>query len=170
MMYDFHYPLGRGKLNEDTVNCRAKQSAMIGKMQALPLSLSLSHSSSMSFAMVKKEALLRLWGCDRSPSPVYFAALKSSLAVHKSGAAYSPNYPESSTCNKLSDRFHPDYITPDSNTLVHPAFSSPLTFTMALYLSICLPHIELLRKPLRSPKQKAGIIIRCVSMPSNLGV
>lgn len=25
MMYDFHYPSGRGKLNEDAVNCRAEQ-------------------------------------------------------------------------------------------------------------------------------------------------
>lgn len=85
MMYDFHYPLGRGKLNEDTVNCRAKQSAMIGKMQALPLSLSLSHSSSMSFAMVKKEALLRLWGCDLPllstllPSRVHWLSINQEL-------------------------------------------------------------------------------------------
>lgn len=31
MMYDFHYPLGRGKLNEDTVNCRAEQFGMMGE-------------------------------------------------------------------------------------------------------------------------------------------
>lgn len=30
MMYDFHYPSGRGKLNEDTVNCRAEQPGMMG--------------------------------------------------------------------------------------------------------------------------------------------
>lgn len=28
MMYDFHYPLGQAKLNEDTANCRAKQCSM----------------------------------------------------------------------------------------------------------------------------------------------
>lgn len=38
-------------------------------------------------------------------------AYKSSLGVHKSPTAYSWNCPESSTCNRLSDRFHPDYIS-----------------------------------------------------------
>lgn len=43
MMYDFHYPSGRGKLNEDTVNCRAEQSGMMGKnTQALAPSFSFS--------------------------------------------------------------------------------------------------------------------------------
>lgn len=28
MMYDFHYPLGQAKLNEDTANCHAKQCGM----------------------------------------------------------------------------------------------------------------------------------------------
>lgn len=52
MMYDFHYPLGRGKLNEDTANCRAKQSGMMGK-NAGPASLSQSFSLSL-FALLKK--------------------------------------------------------------------------------------------------------------------
>lgn len=30
MMYDFHYPSGRGKLNEDSVNCCAEQPGMMG--------------------------------------------------------------------------------------------------------------------------------------------
>lgn len=46
MMYDFHYPLGWGKLNEDTANCRAKQSGMMGK-NADPASPSLTQSSSV---------------------------------------------------------------------------------------------------------------------------
>lgn len=62
MMYDFHYPLGRGKLNEDTANCRAKQSGMMGK-NAGSASLSLSRLS-LSLCAAKKEALLRWWGCD----------------------------------------------------------------------------------------------------------
>lgn len=36
MMYDFHYPSGRGKLNEDTVNCRAEQPGMMGGGNASP--------------------------------------------------------------------------------------------------------------------------------------
>lgn len=75
-----------------------------------------------------------------SPSPPYLAARRSSLTVHKSGAAYSWNYPESSTCNKLSDRFHPDYITLSVQTVL-------LTLTLPLYLPVCLPHLELLRNP-----------------------
>lgn len=47
MMNDFHYPLGQGKLNEDTANCRAKQSGMMGR-NAGPASLSLSPSLSVS--------------------------------------------------------------------------------------------------------------------------
>lgn len=35
---------------------------------------------------------------------------RSSLDVHKSWAAYGWDGTESSTCNKLSDRFQPDYI------------------------------------------------------------
>lgn len=31
MMYDFHYPSGRGKLNEDTANCRAERCGVMGK-------------------------------------------------------------------------------------------------------------------------------------------
>lgn len=44
MMYDFHYPSGQGKLNEDTANCRARLSGMMGKNAGpcLPLSVFLS--------------------------------------------------------------------------------------------------------------------------------
>lgn len=133
MMYDFHYPLGRGKLNEDTANCRAKQSGMMGK-NASPASL----SQSFSLPLLRKGpvAVVGLW----SPSPPYLTARRSSLTVHKSGAAYSWNYPESSTCNKLSDRFHPDYITLSVQTVL-------LTLTLSPHLSVCLPHLELLRNP-----------------------
>lgn len=31
MMYDFHYPSGRGELNEDTANCRSEQCGVMGK-------------------------------------------------------------------------------------------------------------------------------------------
>lgn len=62
MMYDFHYPLGWGKLNEDTANCRVKQSGMMGR-NAGPASLSLSQSYSLSL-VEKKEALFWRWGCD----------------------------------------------------------------------------------------------------------
>lgn len=51
MMYDFHYPSGRGKLNEDTANCRAKHSGMMGK-NAAPAFLSQSLSL---FALLKKK-------------------------------------------------------------------------------------------------------------------
>lgn len=57
MMYDFHYPLGRGKLNEDTANCRAKQSGMMGK-NVVP------RSPFLAFSLLcwKNEALLQFWG------------------------------------------------------------------------------------------------------------
>lgn len=108
MIYDFHYPSGQGKLNEDTVNCRAKQSGMMGeKIQALAPSFSFS-----VFALpggknrfcCRCEAMI-------SPTPPNLTARRSSATVHKSRAAYSWNYPESSTCSKQTDRFHPDYIT-----------------------------------------------------------
>lgn len=90
MMYDFHYPLGQGKLNEDTANCRAKQYGM-GKNVG-PASLSLTHSLSLHELCWKKkeggEALLQLWGCE-PPSPPYLSGRRSSPTVHKSGAAYS---------------------------------------------------------------------------------
>lgn len=166
MMYDFHYPLGRGKLNEDTANCRAKQSGMMGK-NAGPASLSQYFSLSLSLSLLcwKKGgpvAVVGLW----SPSLPYLAAHRSSLTVHKSGAAYSWNYPESSTCNKLSDRFPPDYITLSVQTVL-------LTLTLPLYLlSVChiLNFLEIQTHPgTVRIKTKAGIIIRSSSLPSVRG-
>lgn len=142
MMYDFHYPLGRGKLNEDTANCRAKQSGMMGKNAG---SASLSQSS-LSLSLCCKKggpvAVVGLW----SPSSPYLAAHRSSLTVHKSEAAYSWNYPESSTCNKLSDRFHSDYIAPSVQRVLFSALLS-LRSHLNSVSPVCPPHLELLSNP-----------------------
>lgn len=59
-----------------------------------------------------------------SPTPPNLTARRSSVSVHKSRAAYSWNYPESSTCNKQTDRFRPDYITPSVQVTWLPALLS----------------------------------------------
>lgn len=166
MMYDFHYPLGQGKLNEDTANCRAKQYGM-GK-NAGPASLSLTHSLSLYELCWKKNGGPVAVAGLRSPSPPYLSGRRSSPTVHKSGAAYSRNYPESSTCNKLSDRFHPDYIT----LSVQSCFSALLPFLLHLCSvsrSLCLSATSwtsLKSKSTVGIKTKAGIITRSPSLPS----
>lgn len=166
MMYDFHYPLGQGKLNEDTANCRAKQYGM-RKNAGPTLSLSLILSHSTSPVGEKNGGPVAVAGL-RSPSPPYLSGRRSSPTVHKSGAAYSRNYPESSACNKLSDRFHPDYIT----LSVQSCFSPLLPFLLRLCSvspSLCLSATSwtsLKSKSTVGIKTKAGIITRSPSLPS----
>lgn len=143
MMYDFHYPLGWGKLNEDTANCRVKQSGMMGR-NAGPASLSLSVLLAL-FGWKKGGSVLALglW----SPSPPYPAARRSSLTVHKSGAAYSRNYPESSTCNKRSDSFHPEYIKSRFKPGLLSTLLSHSSHLNSVSLSVCHILNFLVQKP-----------------------
>lgn len=128
------------------------------------------------FALLKKGgpvAVVGLW----SPSPPYLVARRSSLTVHKSGAAYSWNYPESSTCNKLSDRFHPDYITLfSSNSLVlysllsFPSHLNSVSLSVSLSACHILNFLEIQTHPSTvRMKTKAAIIIRSSSLPSVRG-
>lgn len=146
----------------------AVQSSMAwGKMRGL---LSLSHSFSLTLPALLGEknggpvAVAAL----RSPSPPYLSGRRSSPTVHKSGAAYSRNYPESSACNKLSDRFHSDYIT----LSVQSCFSPLLPFLLHLCSvspSLCLSATSwtsLKSKSTVGIKTKAGIITRSPSLPS----
>lgn len=83
MMYDFHYPSGRGKLNEDTVNCRAEQFGMMRE----------NTSPGYFFRFLS----LLCWGVEKwcrceamiPPTPPNLTARRSSQTVHKSRAAYS---------------------------------------------------------------------------------
>lgn len=126
MMYDFHYPSGRGKLNEDTVNCRAEQSGMMGK-NAGPGSFFRFFCLCSAGGKNGAFAVARLWS---PPTPPNITARRSSPPVHKSRAAYSWNYPESSTCNKQTDRFRPDCITLSVQVTSFPAL---LSFPPHLY-------------------------------------
>lgn len=84
MMYDFHYPLGRGKLNEDTVNCRAEQFGMMGE--------NASPGYFFQFLVFALLGGVEKWcRCEAmiSPAPPNLTARRSSQTVHKSRAAYS---------------------------------------------------------------------------------
>lgn len=150
MMYDFHYPLGRGKLNEDTANCRAKQSGMMGK-NAGPASLSQSFSLSLC-TVEKKEALLRLWGCDLRLLPTSLPA-----GVHR----LSINQGLLTAETTLSHQHAISWVTDSTPTTLHSQFKqscfllcflSPLTLVLSLYLPVCPPHLELLRNPNPPPR------------------
>lgn len=108
-------------------------------------------------------AVVRLWSLHPSPTPPSLTARRSSATVHKSRAAYSWNYPESSTCNKQTDRFRPDYITLSVQVTSVPAL---LSFPPHLNC-VSLAHILNFLKNPRSPepiqgsprmKTKAGVL------------
>lgn len=169
MMYDFHYPLGRGKLNEDTANCRAKQSGMMGK-NAGSASLSLSRLS-LSLCAAKKEALLRWWGCDLPllptslPTGVHWLSINQRLLTAET---------------TLSHQHAISWVTDSTLTTLHPRFKescSPLCFLFALTLTPSprsvrhiLNFLAIQTHPGRvRMKTKAGVITRSPSLPSVRG-
>lgn len=103
------------------------------------------YAPSFSFSVFAQPGEKKWCRCRRkamiSPTPPNLTARRSSATVHKSRAAYSWNYPESSTCNKQTDRFRPGYITPSVQVTLVPAL---LSFPPHLNRA---SHLELFRSP-----------------------
>lgn len=113
MMYDFHYPSGRGKLNEDTANCRAKHSGMMGK-NAAPAFLSQSLSL---FALLKKKKRRRpCCGCEAVISPLLPTSLPA--GVHR----LSINQGLLTAETTLSHQHAISWVTDSTPTTLHSQF------------------------------------------------
>lgn len=134
---------------------------------------SLSLSRFLSALLKKRGPVAVLGAVICLPSPPHLAARRSSPTVHKSGAAYSQNYPESSSCNKLSGRCHPDFITLRVQTVLFSTLHSLLShLQLSISPSVChiLNFLEIRTHPATvRMKTKAGIITRSSSPPNVLG-
>lgn len=111
-----------------------------GKMQSLPPSLSPSRSLCW-----KKEALLRLWGCDLPLLPTSLPAGVHWLSINQELLTAETT---------LSHQHAISWVTDSTLTTLHSQFKQscsllcflfPLTLTLSL--PVCLPHLELLRNP-----------------------
>lgn len=142
-----------------------------GKMQALPLSP--SPSPSLSSLCWKKEALLRLWGCDLPLLPTSLPA-----GVHR----LSINQELLTAETTLSHQHAISWVTDSTPTTLHSQFKqscsllcflSPLTLTPSLYLPVCPPHLERIRNPNPSrhgeDENKSWYNHKIFSLPSDRG-
>lgn len=166
MMYDFHYPSGRGKLNEDTANCRAKHSGMMGKNAAPAF---LSQSLSLSLCSVKnKEALLWLWGCDLPLLPTSLPAGVHWLSINQGLLTAETT---------LSHQHAISWVTDSTPTTLHSQFKQSCSQPCFLFpshlncvsLSPCLSSRNPNHPGTVRMKTKAGVIITSSSLPSIWG-
>lgn len=166
MMNDFHYPLGQGKLNEDTANCRAKQSGMMGR-NAGPASLSLSPSLSVSLLSWKKGALLRLWACDLPLLPTLLPAGVHWLSINQELLTAETTLSHQHAISRVTDSIQTTLHSHFKQSCSPLCFLIPLTLSSSLSLCHILNFLEIQTHPGRvRVKTKAGIIIRSPSLPS----
>jgi len=160
MMYDFHYPLGQGKLNEDTANYCAKKSGM-GKILS---SASPSLPPALSFQF-KKEISGLPFRSTLLASGVHWLSINQRLL--KGETTLSHQHATSWEKTSILTALHSEF-----SLVLYPTFFS---LSLFLFLSISVVcHILNFFENQTIPgtvriKAKAGIIIRSSPLPSIRG-